>query len=180
MRIKVHDKFFRPYISDAEIQAVINDVAQKINRDYINCEEPPIVLCVRNGAIIFTAELIQNLDFNIILSSVRAKSYSGTCSSGKVEITMDSELDVRGKKVLVCEDLIDTGLTMMELKKYLLEECGAAEVKIAVMLLKPGKMVCGEYPDYCGMEINDEFIVGHGLDYDGLGRNYKDIYILDE
>lgn len=178
-RIRLLDKTFKPFISNERIMEAIQGVADKINADFRGCEDVPVVLCVLNGAIPFTGELLTRLDFNCQLVSIKMSSYQGTKSTGTVLNVMGLTADVRGRRIIICEDIVDTGNTVVALKEMLSDK-GAAEVKICTMLLKPDVYDKDEKLDYVGMEIPNAFIVGYGLDYDELGRNYKDIYVIDE
>lgn len=178
-RIKLHDKYFRPYLDNADIIKAVKDVADRINADFKGTDDIPIILCVLNGSIIFTSELMQRLDFQCELASIKLSSYSGTQSTGCITTSMGLTCDVRGRKVIVIEDIVDTGNTIVKLKS-LLTEAGAAETKICTLLFKPGSYDKDVRIDYIAKEIPNDFIVGFGLDYDGLGRGLKDIYIIDE
>jgi len=137
-----------------------------------------MLLCVLNGAIMFTAALMKRISFPAELVSMKLSSYSGTQSTGKVLEVMGLTGNVEGRTVIVCEDIVDTGGTIVALKQMLLEK-GAKDVRICTMLLKPEVYRQDVVLDYVGMEIPNAFIVGYGLDYDELGRNLKDIYVLD-
>lgn len=173
--ITLKDKSFGIYIHNEEIERAIDGVAAAINADYKDSEDVPIVLCVLNGALIFTAELLKRLEFNCELMSVKLSSYQGTASTGTVLNVLGITGDVRGRRVIITEDIVDTGNTIVALKEMLLDK-GAGDVRICTMLLKPDVYKKSVKLDYVGMEISNEFIVGFGLDYDELGRNYKDIY----
>lgn len=178
-QIKLLDKTFKPFISNERIMQAIQGVADRINADFRGCEDVPVVLCVLNGAIPFTGELLTRLDFNCQLVSIKMSSYQGTKSTGTVLNVMGLTADVRGRRIIICEDIVDTGNTVVALKEMLSDK-GAADVKICTMLMKPDVYDKDEKIDYVGMEIPNAFIVGFGLDYDELGRNYKDIYVIDE
>ena len=177
-RIKLHDKTFKPFIANERIEKAIDDLAVKINADYKDTDEIPVLLCVLNGSIVFTAGLMKRLDFDFDLMSIKLSSYQGTSSTGAVRTEMGLTGDVRGKEVIIVEDIVDTGRTIESLVKILLDH-GAAKVKVCTLLLKPAMYNKDIALDYVALEIPDDFIVGYGLDYDGLGRNYKDIYVLD-
>ncbi|MCF0164682.1 MAG: hypoxanthine phosphoribosyltransferase [Bacteroidales bacterium] len=179
MQIKVHDKYFKKYISHKKIIEAIEEVAEKINADYQFSEDVPIVLCVLNGSIMFTGELMQRLHFDCELHSIKLSSYSGTQSTGEVKEVLGLNIDIKGRPVIISEDIVDTGITINALSKSLLEK-GAKEVKIATLFFKPESYRGGCKIDYVAMDIQNQFIVGFGLDYNQLGRNYGDIYILDE
>ncbi len=177
-RIKLHDKTFKLFLPYSEIETAIDQVAERINKDFHGCEDVPIILCVLNGSILFTAELMKRLDFNAQFLSVRLSSYQGTRSTGEVQQLLGLTEDIRGRRIIIIEDIVDTGTTMENLHGMLLEK-GAAEIRICTMLLKPEVYRKALPLDYVAMEIPNRFIVGFGLDYDELGRNYKDIYVLD-
>ena len=177
-RLVLQDKTFRPFIPNGRIIKAIDEVAAKVNADFNGCTDIPIVLCVLNGAIPFTGELLQRLDFNCQLVSIKMSSYQGTKSTGTVLNVMGLTADVRGRRIIICEDIVDTGNTIVALKEMLLSK-GAADVKICTMLMKPDVYNKPEKIDYVGMEIPNAFIVGFGLDYNELGRNTKDIYVID-
>ena len=177
--ITLHDKTFVPYLKNEELESAIDRLAEKINQAHRGETEPVILLCVLNGAIMFTAELMKRLDFPIELMTIKVASYSGTRSGGHIQEVMGITGSVKGRKVIICEDIVDTGATMVYLDKRL-RESGAAEVEICSMLLKPEVYKQPLKLDYVAMEIPNRFIVGFGLDYDQLGRNYSDIYVLKD
>ncbi len=177
-KIVLQDKTFKPFIRNERLVKAIDDVAAEINRDFNGCTDIPVVLCVLNGAIPFTGELLQRLDFNCQLVSIKLSSYQGTKSTGTVLNVMGLTADVSGRRIIICEDIVDTGNTIVALKEMLLAK-GATDVKICTMLLKPDVYDKPEKIDYVGMEIPNAFIVGFGLDYNELGRNSKDIYVID-
>ena len=177
-RIKLHDKVFKPLIPEERIEQSIDAVAEMINRDYEGTDTVPVLLCVLNGSILFTAELMKRLDFEVDLMSIKLSSYQGTSSTGAVHMDMGLTGDITGKEVIIVEDIVDTGRTIEALVKILYAR-KAAKVKVCTLLLKPEMYKKSIALDYVAMEIPNDFIVGFGLDYDGLGRNYKDIYILD-
>lgn len=176
--IKLHDKTFKPFIPADRIETAIDDLAEKINADYAGTQEVPVLLCVLNGSILFTAELMKRLDFDVDLMSIKLSSYAGTSSTGQVRTEMGLTGDVKGKEVIIVEDIVDTGRTIENLVNILYDH-GAAKIKVCTMLLKPEMYNKDIIIDYVAMRIPNDFIVGFGLDYDGLGRNYKDIYVLD-
>lgn len=175
--IKVWDKTFVPFIPQAELEASIEKLAQRINADFAGRDVIPIVVCVLNGAMLFTAELVKYLDFDFEMAAVKAKSYVGTSSSGVVRVSQIMGSSIVGREVILCEDIVDTGNTINKLAA-MLEEEGASKVHICTMLFKP-EVYAGKDPvEYIGMSIPNKFILGYGLDYNELGRGYKDIYVL--
>ena len=178
-KVTLFDKTFRTFIPNERIEEAIDQVAAKINADFRGCTDVPVLLCVLNGSIMFTAELMKRLEFNCQVVSTKLTSYEGTSTTGKVKQAMGMTADITGRRVIVIEDIVDSGNTIVELKR-ILEEKGASESRICTMLLKPDAYKKDVKLDYVAMEIPNDFIVGFGLDYDELGRNFKDIYVLDE
>ena len=178
-KIKVYDKAFVPYISYEEISKDIDALAAKLNRDYGGGDDIPILLCVLNGAMMFTGEIMKRLDFECELMSIKLKSYSGSHSTGVIRETMGLTGDVAGRRVIIVEDIVDTGNTMAYLLD-MLKDAGAKDTKICTMLFKR-EIFKKDFPvDYIAREIPNKFILGFGLDYDERGRCHKDIYILEQ
>ena len=177
-RVKLFDKTFRTFIPNEEIEKAIDKVASKLNDDFKDSEDIPIVLCVLNGAILFTAELMKRLTFNCELLSIKLSSYSGTSSTGTVREVLGLNSDIRGRRIIIVEDIVDTGNTIAELKRILAEK-GAASSCVCTLLLKPDVYRQDIPLEYVAMEIPNDFIVGFGLDYNEIGRNMKDIFVLD-
>lgn len=178
-KVTLKDKTFRTFIPYEKISSAIDDVAVKINADFNGCTDVPILLCVLNGSIMFMAELMKRLTFNCQVVSTKLTSYAGTSTTGRVKTAMGLTSDIRGRRVIIIEDIVDSGNTIVELKE-IMKENGAAESYVCTMLLKPDAYKKDVKIDYVAMEIPNDFIVGFGLDYDELGRNLKDIYVLDE
>ena len=178
-KITLKDKTFRTFIPYEKISAAIDQVAEKINADFRGCNDFPVLLCVLNGSIIFMGELMKRLDFHCQIVSIKLTSYVGTGTTGKVKQTMGLTADITGRRVIVVEDIVDSGNTV-EMLKQILKEKGAIDSKICTMLFKPEAYKKDVKIDYVALEIPNDFIVGFGLDYDEYGRNLKDIYVLDE
>ena len=176
-QIKLKDKTFRVSIPYEDISKAIDKVADKINSDFNGCEDIPVLLCVLNGSIMFMGELMKRLEFNCQIVSTKLTSYDGTSSTGKVKQALGLTADITGRRVIIVEDIVDTGNTIVELKK-ILADAGASESRICTLLYKPEACRKDLTLDYVAMEIPNNFIVGFGLDYDELGRNFKDIYTL--
>ena len=176
-QIKLKDKTFRVSIPYEDISKAIDKVADKINSDFNGCEDIPVLLCVLNGSIMFMGELMKRLDFNCQIVSTKLTSYDGTSSTGKVKQALGLTADITERRVIIVEDIVDTGNTIVELKK-ILADAGASESRICTLLYKPEACRKDLTLDYVAMEIPNDFIVGFGLDYDELGRNFKDIYTL--
>lgn len=178
-KVTLHDKTFRTMIPYEQLESAIDRIADNINADFAGCEDIPVLLCVLNGSIMFTAELMKRLTFNCQIVSTKLTSYEGTSTTGEVKQAMGLTADIKGRRVIVVEDIVDSGNTIVELKR-ILEEKGASESRICTLLLKPDAYKKDIKLDYVAMEIPNDFIVGFGLDYDELGRNLKDIYVLDK
>lgn len=178
-KVTLNDKTFRKFIPYEKLETAIDAVAAQMNKDFKDCTDVPILLCVLNGSIMYMAELMKRLEFNCQIVSTKLTSYVGTETTGKVKQAMGLTADITGRRVIVVEDIVDSGNTIVELKRILAEK-GAAESKICTLLLKPDSYKKDVKIDYAAMEIPNDFIVGFGLDYDELGRNFKDIYVLDE
>ena len=176
-KITLKDKTFRTSIPYEKIVEAIDGVAEKINNDFNGCEDIPIILCVLNGSIMFTAELMKRLTFNCQIVSTKLTSYVGTSTTGNVKQAMGLTADIQGRRVIVIEDIVDSGNTIVELKK-ILEEKGAAESRICTLLLKPDAYKKDVKLDYVAMEIPNDFIVGFGLDYNEKYRNLPFVGVL--
>lgn len=175
--IRIKDKSFEVSIPNEEIQQKVKALAEKMNKDYAG--KNPVFVCILNGAFVFMADLVRYLDFQPDVVFAKYSSYEGMNTTGKVKEVLGVSVDLEGKDVVLVEDIIDTGITMSHVLP-IFQAKGVASVKIATMLMKPEKLKCDIKVDYCAMEIPNDFIVGYGLDYDGLGRNYKDIYTVVE
>lgn len=174
-RIRLWDKEFELFIPEQKIQDAIAEMAKKIKADIADTH--PLFVSILNGAFMFTSDLMRELNGPYELTFARYSSYRGTSTTGSVNEIMPVKVDVRDRMVILLEDIIDTGTTMQYVMDKLREQ-GAREVRLATMLYKPEAMRCNLMPDYVGLEIPTDFIVGYGLDYDELGRAYRDIYKL--
>ena len=175
--IKLHDKYFKPYISHAEIQTAIAAMAKKIAEDYK--DETPIFIGVLNGAFMFVADFLKEYQHPCEVSFVKLSSYQGLTSTGIVETLLDLPENIEGRSVIILEDIIDTGRTLKELI-HLFANSNVKEFKIASLFYK-SEIYNGEYTiDYVGIDIPNKFIVGYGLDYNELGRNLKEVYQLNQ
>ena len=173
--VQLHDLKFTPFISEAEINVGIEKVAAQINADFEN--KTPVFLGVLNGAFLFAAEVIKRFEGDCEVNFVKLSSYEGTGTTGKVESLMGLTSSLKGRNVVVIEDIVDTGNTLESLDRILKSE----EVnlyKIATLFYKPASYKKSLPIDYVGIEIPNDFIVGYGLDYDGLGRNLTQVYKL--
>ncbi len=178
-KIRLFDKTFKVFIPYDKIMKAVDDVAERMNEDFRGCQDIPVLLCVLNGSIMFTAELMKRLEFNCEIVSVKLTSYNGTSSTGRVKQAMGLTADITGRRVIIVEDIVDTGNTIVELKR-ILKDAGASESVVCTLLFKPDSYTKDVPLEYVAMQIPNDFIVGFGLDYNEIGRNLKDIYILDE
>jgi hypoxanthine phosphoribosyltransferase len=173
--VKILDKEFELFIPEAKIYEAIDNLAEKITRDLGDSD--PIFLGILNGSFLFAAELLKRVTFPCTISFLKLASYQGTASTGKVKRLIGINEDIKDKTVIVLEDIIDTGLTMQQIKKQLVGY-EPKEIKVVTLFFKPEAYQTDDHIDYVGMEIPNDFIVGFGLDYDGYGRNLTNVYKL--
>lgn len=175
MQVRVHDKIFQPFISKEAIQEQVLAIGKKIDEDYEGLN--PLFLAVLNGSFIFAADLFRTITIEAEISFIKLASYKGTTSSGNIITAIGLEENLRNKHVIVLEDIIDTGKT---LRSFLpdIEQRGVASLKVASFLTKPEALLFDIQADYKCFEIPNKFVVGYGLDYDGLGRNLPELYQL--
>lgn len=166
---------FEEWLTPADIAKDVKQVADKISADYQGKE--PLFVIVLNGAFVFAADLIRALkDIRCEETFIRVSSYYGMASSGKLEFIVPLQQAVENRDVIIVEDVVDSGLTIHQLKAYLRAE-GATSVRVATMLFKPDKLEYDDAkPDYVGHQITNEFVIGYGLDFDGFVRNLDAIY----
>jgi hypoxanthine phosphoribosyltransferase len=173
--VTVHDKSFETYLSEETIQQRIKEVAADINRDYAG--KRPFFIAILNGSFMFASDLFKQLTVDADICFIKLASYKGMQSSGKVLTTIGLDDDLFGKDVIIVEDIVDTGKTLHNFLPRL-EHQQPNSLKIATLLHKPEATAFELKLDYIGFTIPNKFVVGYGLDYDGLGRNYKEIYQL--
>ncbi len=176
-KIKIHDKEFTLSIPQEEILNEVKRVAAEINRDYAG--KRPLLLGVLNGSFMFVADLMKNLNIECEISFVKLSSYQGTTTTGAIREVLGLAESIAGRDIIIVEDIVDTGLTMQRM----LESIGTrqpASVQIASLFLKPARLQVPIDVKYSAFTIPDRFIVGYGLDYDGLGRNLPDVYDVVE
>lgn len=175
--LKIHDKTFVPYLSAADIEGYIAEIASKINADYKG--QNPLFVAILNGSFMFASDLMKKLELKAEISFVKFSSYEGTSSTGQINELIGLNQDITGRDVIILEDIVDTGQTLEKVLN-ILERSGARSMKIATLLLKP-EVFDKNYPvDYVGKNIPNKFVIGFGLDYDELGRNYGEIYQLED
>jgi hypoxanthine phosphoribosyltransferase len=175
--IQVHDKIFKPYITANEIDAAIEKLATELEHDYAHAS--PLFIAILNGSFIFAADLFKRLNFPAEICFIKLASYKGTKSSGQVITSIGLDADVFGRDVVILEDIIDTGKTLSQFLPQL-EHQQPKSLRICALLHKKETTVYPIDISYLGFVIPDRFVVGYGLDYDGYGRNYGEIYQLVE
>jgi hypoxanthine phosphoribosyltransferase len=175
-RVTLKDKTFVPYISSDKISASVYEMAQKINVDLVN--DMPLFLVVLNGSFMFAADLLKEVNIPCEISFIKLASYHGTTSTGTVTEMIGLTEEIKGRTVVIVEDIVDTGMTLEKLVALLIKK-EVKQIKVATFLFKPEAYKKDIKIDYIGMEIPNDFVVGYGLDYDGLGRNMKEVYVLD-
>ena len=175
--VKIHDREFVKTISAEEIAAEVKRVAGDINRDYAG--KRPLLLGVLNGCFMFASDLMKNLEIECEISFVKFSSYEGSDTTGAVKQVMGLNESIEGRDVIIVEDIVDTGLTMHKMLETLAQS-KPASLAIASLFLKPARLRVPVEVKYSAFEIPDRFIVGYGLDYDGLGRNLPDVYDVKE
>ncbi|WP_425636233.1 hypoxanthine phosphoribosyltransferase [Algoriphagus yeomjeoni] len=175
MHIIVKDKEFETYLSAEEIDGRNSELGKAITQDFAGQEL--VIVGILNGSFVFMADLCRKINLPISTSFIKVSSYSGTESTGKVRSILGLEEKIEGKNVLIVEDIVDTGISMDYLLKTLSEH-NPTKISIVTLLHKPEAFQFNYALDYVGFEIPNKFVVGYGLDYDGLGRNLPDIYQL--
>lgn len=175
--LTIHDKTFKPYISEQEIREKVKEIAARLDHDYR--ERNPIFIAVLNGAFIFAADLFKSLTIDAEISFIKLASYKGMKSSGQVLTAIGLDIELFDRHVVILEDIVDTGKTLHEFLPQLWHQ-QPASLKVVALLHKPAAKVYPLNVDYLGFEIPDKFVVGYGLDYNGLGRNTAAIYQLSE
>ena len=176
-KVRLKDKNFQLFIDSKELNNSIESLSNKINQDY--SEREPIFLCVLNGAFVFAAELIKRFNHECQVSFVKLSSYQGVQSSGTINSLIGLNEDIKEKDVIIVEDIVDTGQTIANIVENILNK-NPRSIEVATLLYKP-KSYQKQIPiKYRAIEIGNDFIVGFGLDYIGLGRNLEEIYIIEK
>jgi hypoxanthine phosphoribosyltransferase len=177
MVIQVLDKRFQPYIKAEEIQEQVNKLAAEINAEY--ADKKPLFIAILNGSFMFASDLFKELTIDAEICFIKLASYKGTKSTGNVITSIGLDENLKGRHVIIVEDIVDTGKTLHEFLPQLINQ-QPASLKIAALLHKPEALVHPLTIDYLGFKVPNKFLLGYGLDYDGLGRNLKEIYQLVE
>ncbi len=175
--IKILDKTFVTSIEESKIMQTVEVLAARINSELDG--KDPIFVCVLNGAFMFASDLMKLVRIPCEISFMKVASYEGTSSTGRIKELIGLNEDVKGRTVVLIEDIVDTGVTIKDLTAQV-RSMGAKEVLCATLIFKPGSCSDDVIPNYIGLYIPDEFIVGYGLDYNGYGRNLRDIYTLKQ
>ena len=173
--ITIKDKQFKPYISQQQISEAVKNVSDLINADLK--DERPVFLVVLNGAFMFASDLLKEINIPCEISFIKVASYLGVSSSGTVTELIGLTEDVTQRTVVIVEDIVDTGLTVEKIVNVLNKK-NVKQIKIATALLKTDSYKKSRKIDYVGFNIQQDFVVGYGLDYEGFGRNLKEIYVL--
>ncbi|MCK5103723.1 MAG: hypoxanthine phosphoribosyltransferase [Cyclobacteriaceae bacterium] len=175
--MQIHDQHFELFISSEKIKQRIHEIAAQINEDFI--DKKPLFLSILNGAFIFTADLFREITIPAEVSFIKLKSYRKMETSGKIKELLGLEHNIFNRNIIIIEDIVDTGKTL----NHILEEftqLGARSIEVMTLLHKPEANNHPVHLKYVGFEIPDKFVIGYGLDYDGYGRNLKDIYKVIE
>lgn len=176
-KVQLLDKCFEVMIPAEDIDKAVAKVAEQLNKDYASAERPPIFVGVLSGAYMFLADLVRKTSFDNEITFVQISSYEGTQSTGVVKQKLGIDFDVEGRDLIIVEDIVETGHSIKHMLDYL-HSLKPRSVEICTLFFKPEKYLYDLPIKYCAMEIGNEFIVGYGLDYDQIGRNLKDIYVL--
>ncbi len=176
-KVSLKDKNFKLFIESAKIQEAIDAISVKINTDY--AKSNPVFICILNGSFMFASDLMKRFNHNCEVTFLKVASYEGTQSTGKIKELIGLNESISNKDVIIVEDIVDTGATIdaviNKLKSY-----NPKSIKVSTLLYKP-LAYKGVFPiDYAAIEVGNEFLVGFGLDYNGLGRNLDEIYIIEE
>jgi hypoxanthine phosphoribosyltransferase len=175
-KVTLKDKTFRISIPASEIDKSVQDVARRMNEELK--DRNPLFLCVLNGSFMFAADLMKKLSCQCEISFIKVSSYHGTSTTGAVKQLIGLNENIKGRTVVVVEDIVDTGITIENVVTQL-KALEPSEVRIATLLYKPEAYTKDIKIDYVAITVPNDFLVGYGLDYDGLGRNLADIYVLD-
>lgn len=175
--IQLFNKTFEPYLPESLIQEKISELGKLISKEYEG--KKPLFIGVLNGSFMFAADLFKQITIEAEICFIKLASYKGTKSTGNVITAIGLDTDIRDRHLILLEDIIDTGKTMHEFIPQLHHQ-QPASIKMAVLLHKPDATIYPVQIDYCCFSIPNRFVLGYGLDYDGFGRNLKEIYQLKE
>jgi len=175
MTVKLGDKEFVPYLSSSEIEKVVVDLAEKINTDYAG--KNVLIIAVLNGSFVFCADFARKLTCGPEFEFVKMSSYEGMHTTGRVVESFGLPENMKNRHVLVLEDIVDTGLTTRGLF-HSLKSKNVASAEVVSLFFKSGAFISAVQPKYYGIDLPNEFVVGYGLDYNGLGRELPELYVL--
>lgn len=177
-KIKLNDRTFKVMIPAEQIDAAVTKVAQRLNEDYADAKKPPIFVGVLCGAFIFLADVVRKVTFDNEITFVQVSSYQGIQSTGNIEQKLGIDFDITDRDIILVEDIVETGHSIDYLARYI-NSFNPRSVEVCTLFFKPEKYLYDRPIKYVAMEIGNEFIAGYGLDYDQVGRNLKDIYVVD-
>jgi len=172
--ISLHDKQFQPYLPANKLAEAVDRLADRLNTDYAG--RNPLFVVVLTGAFMFASDLLKRITGPCEIVFIRVTSYEGTASTGQIQEVLGLREEVQGRHLIIVEDIVDTGTTMHYLLPRLRAQ-GPASVEIATLFFKPASLRHEVSLNYVALEIPNDFVVGYGLDYDGLGRNLPDVYV---
>lgn len=171
--MKIKDLEFKEFISAKTIDQKVKELATKVNADYKG--KSPLILPILNGSFIFASDLVKEISVPCKVSFVKVSSYTGTQSTGQLKTLIGLEESLFNQHILIVEDIVDTGLTLQKIVEEL-RALGTKSVEVVALLRKKPARDKGMDVKYVGFDIEEEFVLGYGLDYDGLGRNSKEIF----
>ena len=178
-KIRLNDRTFKVMIPAEQIDAAVAKVAEKLNKDYADAKRPTIFVGVLCGAFVFLSDLVRKVQFTNEITFMQVSSYQGTQSTGNVHQKLDIDFDITGRDIILVEDIVETGHSIEYMVNYL-QTLNPNSVEVCTLFYKPEKYQYNRQIKYVAMEIGNEFIVGYGLDYDQVGRNLKDIYVVED
>lgn len=173
--ISIKDKIFVPYITANSLNRKVAEIGSEISKDFK--DDCPVLIAVLNGSFMFLSDLAKSISIPIEISFVKISSYKGIQSTGTVKSLLGIDINLENRSVIIVEDIIDTGLSMKHLME-MVEKEKPKKIAVATLLFKPEALIFPIKVDYTGFEIPNKFVVGYGLDFDGLGRNLPEIYQL--
>ena len=176
-KVRILDKEFKLFITEKQIQEAVEEMARRMNKELKG--KKVFFIGILNGCFMFAADLVKHLDLDCTITFLKLASYQGTSSTGKIQRLIGLNEDIKDQIVVVLEDIVDTGITLNFIQKQL-RGYEPAEIKLATLLYKPEACRQDVSLDYVGIEIPDDFVVGYGLDYNGCGRNLRQIYTVIE
>jgi hypoxanthine phosphoribosyltransferase len=174
-RIKVLDREFELYLPSEKIGERIKEMAVEISADLK--DKNPVFIAILNGSFMFASDLFRSLEFDAQITFLKLSSYDGTSTSGSVKQLIGLNQDLKDRDVVILEDIVDTGVTLVAIIRQL-GGYSPASVRVAALMYKPDACREDVAPDYYGFTVPDDFYIGYGLDYNGHGRKYEDIYVL--